>query len=68
MDIEKDKLHVLLDRCSIVEPKVLERVSQNRRGYLENKRLEMLMIKVLEATVITGQGQEFNCESQSWEK
>lgn len=68
MDIEKDKLYVLLDRCSIVEPKVLERVSQNRRGYLENKRLEMLMIKVLEAMVIMGQGQEFNCESQSWEK
>lgn len=68
MDIEKDKLYVLLDRCSIVEPKVLERVSQNRRGYLENKRLEMLMIKVLEATVIMRQGQEFNCESQSWEK
>lgn len=68
MDIEKDKLYVLLDRCSIVEPKVLERVSQNRRGYLKNKRFEMLMIKVLEATVIMGQGQEFNCESQSWEK
>lgn len=68
MGIEKDKLHVLLDRCSIVEPKVLEKESKNRRGHLENKRLEMLIIKVLEATVIMGQGQEFNYESQSWEK
>lgn len=68
MGIEKDKLHVLLHRCSIVEPKVLEEVSKNRRGYLENKRLEMLIIKVLEASVIMGQGQEFNYESQSWEK
>lgn len=48
MGIEKDKLHVLLDHCSIVEPKVLEKESKNRRGHLENKRLEMLIIKVLE--------------------
>lgn len=67
MGIEKDKLHVLLHRCSIVEPKVLEEESK-KRGYLENKRLEMLIIKVLEASVIMGQGQEFNYESQSWEK